>query len=81
MTDLEADVEDADEENWDDEEGEKELDHKDVRMSEPNGTHLEPSSFNNAGEDEHPARTSSRITSVQNEHGSSPLIPSLASNF
>lgn len=81
MADLEADAEDADEENWDDEGVEKELDHNDIHMSDSNGTHLEHPNFNKAGEDEHPARTSSRILSAQTEQGSSPLISSLASNF
>ena len=82
MTDLEADVDDADEEQWDDEALDKDLDFHDAQKGEPNGTHSEHPAFTRAGEGEqHPTRTSSRILSVQNGQDPLPLISSFASYF
>jgi hypothetical protein len=85
MTDLEADVDDVDEEGWDDEGIEKDLDINDVHMAESNGTHLEHSTFMNSGmksgDGELPAPPSSRILSVQNGQGPSHSISNVASNF
>lgn len=78
MTDLDADVDDMDEEKWEDGEVEKGLDLKDVQMGEANGTHLEHPAFR-VGEEEHPARTSSRILSVQNGQGPSPSLSNFVS--
>lgn len=73
MTDLEADVDDVDEEKWDDGSIEKASDMNDVQMGEANGTHLEPPPFRN-GAEEHPARTSSRVLTVQNGQGPFPSM-------
>lgn len=77
MTDLEADVDDIDEEKWTEGAAENGLDLNDVQMGEANGIHLEHPAFRTGAEEEHPARTSSRILSVQNGQGPSPSI----SNF
>lgn len=73
MADLEADVDDMDEEKWNDGAVEKDSDLNDVQMGEANGNHLEHPALR-VGEEEHPVRTSSRILSVRNGQGSPPLI-------
>ena len=80
MADLEADVDDMDEEKWDNEAAEKGSDLNDVQMGEANGIHSEHPAFR-VGEEEHPARTSSRVLSVQNGQGPSPSFSSSVSHF
>lgn len=74
MTDLEADVDDMDEEKWNEGGVEKGADLNDIQMGEANGVHLEHPAFRAGGgeEVEHPARTSSRILSVRNGQGFPP---------
>lgn len=82
MTDLEADVDDMDEEKWSEGGVEKGSDVNDVQMGEANGTHLEHPDFRaGAEEEEHPARMSSRILSVRNGQGHSPSISCSVSYF
>lgn len=74
MTDLEADVDDIDEEKWSEGGVEKGSDSSDVQMGEANGTHLDHPAFRAGGEEqEHPVRMSSRILSVRNGQGFSPF--------
>lgn len=74
MTDLEADVDDMEEEKWSEGGVEKGSDFNDVQMGEASSIHLEHPAFRNTGgEEEHPVRTSSRILSVRNGQGLSPL--------
>ena len=75
MTDLEADVDDMEEDKWSEGGVERGPDLNDVQMGEANSIHLEHPAFRASGadEEEHPVRTSSRILSVRNGQGLSPL--------
>lgn len=79
MTDLEADVDDADEEQWDEEGVGKDLNPNDFPMGGSNGIHSEHPAFSIVPAEEHSTMTTSRILSVQNGQGPFPIISNFAS--
>lgn len=80
MADLEADVDDAEEEEWDDEGIEKDLDLNNVHKVETNGAPAERPKSSRVEELEKQARKFSRMLALR-DSGISSSIPNLASPF
>jgi hypothetical protein len=81
VADLEADVDDAEEEEWNDEGIEKDLDLNNVDTGETNGTHAERPTFTRVEELEKHGRKWSRMLAHRHDPGISASIPNLASPF
>lgn len=81
MTDLEADVEDGNDEDWEDDDNAAEVEANNANTNETHEVVSDRALHNGAREDEDLATMSNRILTVRNNPGPAPPIPILTQPF